>query len=178
MVADEHHKTRAVIIDAIRDAKNLNYALSHVRNALDASKDGVCIPVVMRILESLLFKTMPERHEILISHKKTFECIYRDSTQETKPWSNFAEWLQRDDVIFWIAGKAGSGKSTLMKYLYDNPKTQEDLFSWSKNTALIMSAFFFWKTSTSMQKEQIGLLQSLLHEALGQCCELIPIVHP
>lgn len=122
---------------------------------------------------------MPDRHdEIPVSHKKTFEWIYRDSTQETKSWSNFAEWLRRDDGIFWIAGKAGSGKSTLMKYLYDNPKTREELVCWSKNIPLILAAFFFWKTGTSMQKSQIGLLQSLLHETLSQCYQLIPIVLP
>jgi len=128
--ADEHHKTRAVIIDAINDAKNLNHTSSHVRNVLDASKEGVYIPVETGILESLRCKTIPDRHdEIPISHKKTFEWIYSDSTQETKWWSNFAEWFQRDDGIFWIAGKAGSDKSSIMKYLYDNPKTREDLLS-------------------------------------------------
>jgi hypothetical protein len=64
-------------------------------------------------LESLRFKVMLDRHdEIPESHKKMFEWVYRDSTQETKSWSNFAEWLRRDDGIFWIAAKAGSGKST------------------------------------------------------------------
>jgi hypothetical protein len=106
------------------------------------------------------------------------EWIYQGSTQETRSWSNFAEWLRRDDGIFWIAGKAGSGKSTLMKYLYDNPKTREELCCWSKSNTLIVAAFFFWKTGTSMQKSQIGLLQSLLYETLSQCYQLIPIVLP
>jgi Tfp pilus assembly pilus retraction ATPase PilT len=86
-------------------------------------------------LESVRFKIMLGRHDkIPESHKKMIEWAHRDSTQETKSWSNFAEWLRRDDGIFWIAAKAGSGKSTPMKYLYDNSKTRKELLVWSQDS--------------------------------------------
>ncbi|KAK5091855.1 hypothetical protein LTR70_001166 [Exophiala xenobiotica] len=43
----------------------------------------------------------------------------------------FTRWLMQsqDDTIFWISGKPGSGKSTLMKYIVSSPQTQHFLNS-------------------------------------------------
>ncbi|KAJ5724853.1 hypothetical protein N7493_006581 [Penicillium malachiteum] len=62
----------------------------------------------------------------------------------------FSEWLRRENGIFWVSGKPGSGKSTFMKFVADEPMTR-----------------------TAMQKSQQGLLRTLLYEIFRQCSELI-----
>jgi hypothetical protein len=41
------------------------------------------------------------------------------------------EWLSSGEGIFHVSGKLGSGKSTLMKYLYNHPKTELMLKTWA-----------------------------------------------
>jgi ATPase subunit of ABC transporter with duplicated ATPase domains len=45
----------------------------------------------------------------------------------------FVHWLASSDDIFWITGKAGCGKSTLMKLIDDDPRTKEGLNQWIDN---------------------------------------------
>ncbi|RTE81295.1 hypothetical protein BHE90_004225 [Fusarium euwallaceae] len=51
--------------------------------------------------------------------------------QDGKPlWGSFPEWLAEDsNTIYWITGKAGSGKSTMMKFLLQQPLLREHLSS-------------------------------------------------
>ncbi|KAK4206494.1 hypothetical protein QBC37DRAFT_488098 [Rhypophila decipiens] len=46
-------------------------------------------------------------------------------------------------IIFWIRGKAGSGKSTLMKYLSQNPHALELLRTWAGDRDLSIGRYFF-----------------------------------
>ncbi|KAL9613394.1 MAG: hypothetical protein Q9167_002042 [Letrouitia subvulpina] len=123
------------------------------------------------LLQSLFFRTMGVRHaEIPKTHKQTFRWVFEDSA------SPFCSWLRSDGRIFWISGKAGSGKSTLMKLISDDSKTQELLRQWSGSKKLVLAKHFFWKPGEEMQKSQDGLLRSLLYDILKQCPELIPAV--
>jgi hypothetical protein len=42
-------------------------------------------------------------------------------SSDTKLSSPFLKWLSTEESIFWLSGKAGSGKSTLMKFLITHP---------------------------------------------------------
>lgn len=90
-------------------------------------------------------------------------------------WDNFIEWLKGSDGrnIYWITGKAGSGKSTLMKYLYNDPRTIKYLKAWAGKMDLTSAGFFFWCAGTNMEMSQMGLLQSLLHQVLQKHPKLI-----
>src|SRR5579862_1109692 len=72
----------------------------------------------------------------------------------------------------------GSGKSTLMKYLYNNTRTLRYLQPWIGIAPFMMIGFFFWSSGTTMQMSRMGLLQTLLHEAVKGCVELIPRLFP
>lgn len=86
-------------------------------------------------------------------------------------------WLVRDaKPICWISGKAGSGKSTLMKYMWTNKRTRTCLSTWAGGRPLLLAAFFFYERGESLQKSREGLIRSLLHQILLQKRELIPIV--
>lgn len=42
-------------------------------------------------------------------------------------WDNFQEWLLSESNTYWISGKPGSGKSTLVKFLVTSNHTQTTL---------------------------------------------------
>ena len=130
------------------------------------------------ILSGLHFWAMRMREaSITEAHERTFEWIFGDQTVSC-PQVKFKEWLSHGNGIYWIAGKAGSGKSTLMKYLVSEPRTESILQTWAGNEALVVAKFFFWNAGNDMQKSQEGLLQSLLHEVLSQCPQLMESVCP
>jgi hypothetical protein len=123
---------------------------------------------VRYILSSFRFDVMRTReHEVKENHAKTFEWMFSDD-------SYFSRWLRQDSGLFWISGKAGSGKSTLMKFLFESPKTQDMLDAWAGDSKLVISRHFFWNAGTSMQKSYRGLLQSLCYDIFQACPELLP----
>ena len=88
-------------------------------------------------------------------------------------WSNFPHWLRSEHGLYWINGKAGSGKSTLMNYICDDNRRLEFLREWCPNSRLLTITFFFWNTGTRQQKSIEGLLRSLLYQIITECGELI-----
>ncbi|KAF2190486.1 hypothetical protein K469DRAFT_746970 [Zopfia rhizophila CBS 207.26] len=94
--------------------------------------------------------------------------------------TSFVGWLKAESgpSLYWIAGKAGSGKSTLMKFLAQHPETQRVARIWSGQERILISAFYFWNSGTSMQKSHEGLLRTLLYHCFSQRPELIPYICP
>lgn len=86
--------------------------------------------------------------------------------ENRRPWSNFVQWLRGEETLYWITGKPGSGKSTLMKYLFNDPRTSEHLQLWSQDCRVIKAGFFFWNSGTAMQMSEMGLLRTLLYQAI------------
>lgn len=131
------------------------------------------------ILNSLDFETRQSRQsEISDTENRTFEWIFHDYHGPLNQHVGFRKWLHLGDEIYWISGKAGSGKSVLMNYIANEKCTQEMLQSWAGDTRLIIATYFFWNAGAPMQKSQQGLLQSLLRKIFEQCPELVPIVCP
>ncbi|KAG5743647.1 hypothetical protein H9Q70_013636 [Fusarium xylarioides] len=78
----------------------------------------------------------------------------------------FIGWLSSPEGIFHIAGKLGSGKSTLMKLLCTHSQTRLGLEKWAGPKNLFITPFFFWKPGTEMQKSLNSLYRSLLYDIL------------
>ncbi|OQE22821.1 hypothetical protein PENFLA_c012G09388 [Penicillium flavigenum] len=83
-------------------------------------------------------------------------------------WTKIPSWLEACDGVYWISGKAGSGKSTLMKWLLHEDRTTQLLESWAGSKVLLKAQYFFWSSGTSEQKTLSGLLRSLLYDLLRQ----------
>lgn len=131
------------------------------------------------ILESLAFEAQTERYEgVAEAHEHTFQWIFEKTLPEDANWDNFVDWLERGDGLYWINGKAGSGKSTLMKYICHHALTQKYLLAWAGRKRLCTSEFYFWNVGSRLQKSQIGLMRSLLCGILRQIPTLIPLVYP
>ncbi|EPE30296.1 P-loop containing nucleoside triphosphate hydrolase [Glarea lozoyensis ATCC 20868] len=131
------------------------------------------------ILANLDFATIRDRHEDLeIAHNQTFEWVFKDASIKDRGWSNFVEWLRHDNGLYWVSGKAGSGKSTLMKYIYNHRQTRLELAQWAGFSPFDITGFFFWNSGSEEQRSQRGLLRTLLFETLQTHRELIPKVFP
>jgi polynucleotide 5'-kinase involved in rRNA processing len=113
-----------------------NRAVLEIAKDEDAWIDELAIS---HLLQSWRFPTMRHRQEeIKEAYQRTFQWIFQITYNERRPWSSFTDWLSQDSRVYWVNGKAGSGKSTLMRYIFDNPDTRHHLEYWSKD-ALIVS---------------------------------------
>ncbi|OAP60013.1 hypothetical protein AYL99_05015 [Fonsecaea erecta] len=136
------------------------------------------------VLAALAYSGMETRfEEVSEEHRKTFEWIFEDTTgslgRGASNQESFVHWLSAGRGIFHICGKLGSGKSTLMKFLCNHPRTEAELQHWAGDRKLVFAKFFFWRgATTAEQKSLTGLLRSLLYETLRACPELIPEVLP
>lgn len=91
----------------------------------------------------------------------------------TRPWSDFVHWLECGEDVYWINGKPGSGKSTLMNYITSEDMTKKALAKWANGSDIVTAAFFFWNPGTALQKSLQGLLRSLLYQIAEQRQEFI-----
>ncbi|KAK4947025.1 hypothetical protein LTR10_014167 [Elasticomyces elasticus] len=109
-------------------------------------------------LKSLWFSEIDYREEhIAIAHDHSYEWLH-------DPNLRFFEWLQSTSRLYWIRGKPGSGKSTLMKYL------RKAMSLWEGSTGHGSTLdkqfeflwFFFNARGSYKQKSFEGLLRSIL----------------
>lgn len=113
-----------------------------------------------KLLESLLYDEIIQRFsDIEEAHTRTFRWMFRDDGS-----TSFPLWLESTSDLFWMTGLAGSGKSTLMKYIVENRDTRFRLVRWAGKKKLIIGSFYFWNQGTRMQKSLLGLMQSLLFQ--------------
>lgn len=185
------------------------------------------------ILESLRFEDMPNRHEAIpTAYQRTFDWIYKepDDHPESRAmapstvingdtssllsahqlrmapqWDSFVKWLRSTEDLYWITGKPGAGKSTLMKFIYHQSRTQENLNQWAiglgrspmlpsdygaissmlypdrkiqRGPANLVetAAFFFWNSGSKLQMSRIGFLRTIVFQLLEDYPHLIPEV--
>ncbi|OAL37221.1 hypothetical protein AYO20_03397 [Fonsecaea nubica] len=132
------------------------------------------------ILKSLVFERMAARYSAIAeAHKDTFKWIFEPSrwpSSDPRSGIRFHEWLTHGEGIYWVSGKPGSGKSTLMKYLYDCSETLQRLEAWADGSRLVTAGFFFWISGSDMQKSQLGLLRQVLFDILKTFPDWIPII--
>ncbi|KAI8689233.1 NACHT domain-containing protein [Fusarium keratoplasticum] len=143
-----------------------------------------------RLLQSLKFESMEERkNQITENYPQTYCWILEgpdeesslsewttvdedDSTGGFSPrssfdgegghWDSFVDWLESKCHIYWISGKPGSGKSTLMKFVSSNPKTKRLLGNWQSEVQIF--SHYFWKAGSEIQQSLKGLLCSLMYQ--------------
>lgn len=137
--------------------------------------DGICQE---KILQKLWFRTIASREEnIGDAHGETLQWLFEPPKEEV-PWDDLGNWFRTGSGLYWVSGKAGSGKSTLMKLLYHSPRTKVALAKWAGEGGYALFGFFFWNLGTTEQKSQQGLSRSLLYQILSSNPSLIPEVLP
>lgn len=183
---NDHLRTRAVMYDAlcenpytIRVESNIDQIVSSIEmlDVSDIVENHLRSTIDTAIRQSLQYCSMSERYEnVPEAYGETFEWAFHDSTAEQHTWSNLSEWLRVAEGVYWINGKAGSGKSTFMKHITEDSRTRECLKLWAKDTPLCIATFFFWNSGTNDQKSQSGLLRALLLQILTMYPKLTSVV--
>ncbi|KAF6812297.1 hypothetical protein CMUS01_13088 [Colletotrichum musicola] len=110
----------------------------------------------------------------------TRTSIHKENT-ERKEWrERFVSWLRDENGLFYISGKPGSGKSTIMKSIANDSRTQHLLQGWAQDDGkdLILVQFFFWNSGTKLQQNIEGLYRSILWEVLKQRPDLTSHIFP
>lgn len=141
--------------------------LDHFDQRFDEGEGKAKIDQARQLFRASLF--FPDIEARKDEVKQSFEGTCRwvfDPPMDTKnnapKWDNFRQWLEIGEGVYWISGKPGSGKSTLMKYIVEEPRTAEYLSSWKRGTELIILTFFFKDLGTLLQKSATGLLRSII----------------
>lgn len=75
---------------------------------------------------------------------------------------NYQRWLADDHGLLWIQGKPGSGKSTLMKRIF------QVFCSENRASGRIHLAFFFHRRGVQLQHTSLGMFRTMLHQLLSQ----------
>jgi len=131
-----------------------------------------------RILSKLWFASLESRQQAVSPQlKNTFEWALATSTEDSSG-CGLAHWLRQGSGLFWVRGKAGSGKSTLMKFICEDERTNSYLSCWADNIPLRVLRFFFWRLGTEDQRSQLGLLRALVYQILNFDRSLIAAILP
>ncbi|KAL4799962.1 hypothetical protein BDV19DRAFT_354101 [Aspergillus venezuelensis] len=104
-----------------------------------------------------------------------YEAYQEEALRRQEAADRFRKFLICEHSVFFIHGKAGSGKSTLMKYLADadNFFVRQYLRAWNGDCRLIRVFVFLWNAGDSLQRSLEGLYRSILYQALRGIPELI-----
>lgn len=151
-------------------------------------------------LKGLHYDGMYDREtSITPAHAKTFQWIFEKGTEHQIHWEDFGKWLESESQLYWITGKAGSGKSTLMKFISapqsgrmplaegvkttDPPEISglrctEYLNKWSGDNQLLIGSFYFWAAGSQIQTSTEGLFRTLLHQLLARNEHIVPNISP
>ncbi|KAK3662957.1 hypothetical protein LTR22_006121 [Elasticomyces elasticus] len=170
-------------VDAFSQTGSQDNHVSQQLMLTAASKSGLGrdFAVQAGILGQLRFEAIDRRMYELKHHEKSFLWLEGNSagiTNAGQSPANFEAWLSSAEKLYWISGVPGSGKSTLMKYLYESPKTRTSLTAWAKQKELLLAAYFFWEVGkVALLKTQEGLLRTLLFQILRQRPDLIAEVY-
>ncbi|RMY92074.1 hypothetical protein D0862_09560 [Hortaea werneckii] len=173
-------ETKALQISVRNDQRDQSYAISALEVSLkDLTRQVTAMQslaaTVSRndsFLQNLTFAGMAARYKsIPQTYKTTFSWIFEEN-------GFFLQWLAESDKTFWISGKAGSGKSTLMKFLANHDMAKSRLQQWSKGRRLVIASHYLWNPGAPMQKSKEGVLRNLLFQILRQCPDLIDVAFP
>ncbi|KAI1178971.1 hypothetical protein F4777DRAFT_42061 [Nemania sp. FL0916] len=142
-----------------------------------------------KFLRSLDFAQREVRHgNVTDAHRKTLSWIFEpriinprkglSGQKSPAKTGKVLNWLESGSGVFWISGKAGSGKSTAMKFIADHVKTKAALSQWSAPDDLALGSHYFWSAGTPEQKSFWGMLKSLIYGLISQTPRIIPVICP
>ncbi|KAK4220966.1 hypothetical protein QBC38DRAFT_550337 [Podospora fimiseda] len=100
---------------------------------------------------------------ITIAHTKT--CRWILNHEKFLDWLNHGKQSQNHGFL-WIRGKAGAGKSTMMKFVYVETKKN------SKKSRVTVASFFFNARGDNLERSVSGMYRSLLLQLLKEFSDL------
>lgn len=109
------------------------------------------LSIYLDCYESLAFPQINvQKEDLQDAFSTTFQWLLGlDKTHPGSHGSPLLHWLSSDLEecnVFWLSGKAGSGKSTLMKFLHKHPASEKLLAGWKESkkiSQLAVAGFYF-----------------------------------
>ena len=183
---------RDTIQQVIRSHQSLDTTISDFQNFVRTNNDQISrqLDILMQqvedmakpdlktaFLNSLFFDDFERREKDLSGPSpKTFEWIFDREGRSTSyqfdkiEWPSFPQWLENADSSqqYWLSGKAGSGKSTLMAHIIRQDmalaRTEGHLKKWHGGKPLHILKFFLFRPGRERQAGLESLLRSLLYQ--------------
>ena len=157
----------------------ISQLLGDIKRKLEKAPTGRDAPE-QRVLGHLYFERIFSRlHNVTEAYQSTFRWVFSRSSPTRRPsGASFSRWLDSGCGVFYIVGKAGSGKSTLVKYICNTEDTANALTKWSRGHYLLTASFFAWHSGMDDQKTEEALFRSLLYQLLSGRPDLIRQVLP
>lgn len=124
---DQNTRWQSKVLDAINANPDYSSPFGDARMLLSNTQDQFYKDYANRfrhgLLQSLKYQEMEGRSErVANAHPQTFEWIFSNASEEELP--SFVQFLEGDQRLYWITGKPGSGKSSLMKFICKDPRNQ------------------------------------------------------
>ena len=135
----------------------------------------------VRLLDALAFPEMNERRNMIEGRVSDFGNTYRwlFHPPQEKNHHDFIDWLEADTGLFWVSEKPGSGKSTLMDFIYQNLQVGRSgydcLKKWAQPVRLL-SFWFFRPASSILLRSLQGFWRSLCFQILDTDENLLQMV--
>jgi hypothetical protein len=150
---------------------------SHLQNQLESmQREDLDERIRLQFINSFRIPELNERrNQITDAHSGTYEWIFEGNleTSDSAPtimrrsWDSFTDWLLSSSTMYWIHGKAGSGKSTLMHFISEHEKTRKLLDKWAKPQTPIILSWYFWNSGSQAQRSLKGALCALLYQLVS-----------
>lgn len=107
-------------------------------------------------LESLMFEEMDARYLTIDALLAPSSCKWLLGREEYKRWQDIGS-LSEHHGFLWIKGKAGAGKSTLMKFAFNNAEK-------TRHEDQTVVSFFFNARGAPIERSLIGMYRALLYQ--------------
>ncbi|OBT96248.1 hypothetical protein VE01_05769 [Pseudogymnoascus verrucosus] len=141
-----------------RDSNGYKTVLGVLREWVSVINEAENVPISsedLACLRSLSFQEINyRRQEADQAYQNTCAWILKHPV--------YAEWLDKKCELLWIQGSPGSGKSTLVSFIYEE---------FQKNISLsreVVLDYFFHSRGSILQKTRVGMFRTLLHQLYDQ----------
>ncbi|OCT46197.1 hypothetical protein CLCR_01046 [Cladophialophora carrionii] len=152
----------------------------------DQQLDGLRV----RLLDALAFPEMNERRNMIEQRVSDFGSTYgwvlgQPDKRFFNPFRSddheFVEWLRNGKELFWVSGKPGSGKSSLMDFIYQNIHARGSAFDmlaeWARPMPVQVLTFWFFRPASSVLLKSLqGMWRSLCFQMLEQNEKLVETI--
>lgn len=107
-------------------------------------------------LESLMFEEMDARYLTIDALLAPSSCRWLLDREEYKRWQDIGS-ISEHHGFLWIKGKAGAGKSTLMKFAFNHAEK-------TRHEDQTVVSFFFNARGAPIERSLIGMYRALLYQ--------------
>ncbi|KAK5313995.1 hypothetical protein LTR70_007363 [Exophiala xenobiotica] len=167
--ASTQHASSSHLYSVINLTGNAQAILGNVHGLDDRFfRDPVHTDAKELVLKALYFESMRSRKE---------QIDARAGSPRYVEWiwsTNFATWLEGPKSFYWITGRPGSGKSTLMNHICASRRTLEaHQRSASGQKWTTLHFFFDFRAGQSAANSIEGMLRSLLYQLIRRVPDAI-----